>query len=123
MTSLCKINAHLFARYEAIINLDITSRGEDVMADHPRLSLKNLAWMCRTGREQASSMTEDKASRWLGFVQGCLAMRQLIDVDVEREITRPLFHALYLSRTGAIPDTLVRKLIAPDGRYLDLLAC
>lgn len=37
----------------------------------------------------------DKMHRWLGFIQGVLAATCVIDVDKEREFTRPLFHAVY----------------------------
>lgn len=60
-----------------------------------RLALANLRWMCQTSIEESERLPLDKLNRWLGFVQGCLAMRGLIDVDVEREVSRPLFHAAY----------------------------
>jgi len=106
MTSLPQINARLFGRYLEIIR----SAGDqpDPFDSDPRLSLKNLSWMCTAGQSDAFSMAEDKASRWLGFVQGCLAMRGMIDVDVERDITRPLFHSLVKARTGQVPETLER---------------
>lgn len=81
------VNNILFARYEQIA----AGQAIDGHAGHPRLSLANLIWMCREARLTQEPFPEDKASRWLGFVQGCLAMRGLIDVDQEREITRPLF--------------------------------
>lgn len=82
-------NRTLFARY-----LDIIENAEmDALSANPRLSLENLAWMCRQGGKEG--MPLDKASRWLGFVQGCLAMRGLIDVDHERDVSRPLYHHAY----------------------------
>lgn len=88
--------AILFDRYAAVI----AAAAEDPSAtvpftQDPRLSLANLAWMCRTGAAEAATLPIDKTSRWLGFVQGCLAMRGLISVDAERDATRPLFHAAY----------------------------
>ena len=41
------------------------------------------------------TMLEDKESRWLGFVQGILYIYDLIDVDQERDVSRPLFHEAY----------------------------
>lgn len=88
--TLSEANWQLFTRYGSLIaSLD----GADPLEDDPRLSLTNLSWMCAEGARLAHEMPDDKASRWLGFVQGCLAMRRLIDVDSERDITRPLFHA------------------------------
>lgn len=37
----------------------------------------------------------DKMCRWLGFIQGTLCAFGILDVDTEREVTRPLFHGLY----------------------------
>ena len=108
MTDLSRANAAIFGRYEDLLEEHMTSGLVDPMADNARLSLANLLWMCRIGRVEASRMPEDKASRWLGFVQGCLAMRGLIDVDIEREETRPLFHAAHQAKFGKRPGTLSR---------------
>lgn len=77
-------NNLLFARYASFIRRE----GIDE-SDTSRTSLKNLAWMCQTAIKEP--MSNDKASRWLGFVQGCLAMRGIIDVDEERHYSRRLF--------------------------------
>lgn len=39
----------------------------------------------------------DKTNRWIGFIQGVMWTRELIDIDEEREFTRPLFHSYYES--------------------------
>lgn len=44
--------------------------------------------------EHLSELSEDKANRWLGFIQGVLIAGGLADIDEERNHTRPLFHAL-----------------------------
>lgn len=36
----------------------------------------------------------DKLNRWLGFIQGVLAVKVVINVEAERDFTRPLFHLL-----------------------------
>jgi len=107
-TTLSDANALLFNRYVPIIQEAQSSGTPDPFSDHPRLSLSNLLWMCQTGGDQAAQMPDDKASRWLGFVQGCLAMRMMIDVDEERDVTRPLFHKVHQNRTGETPVTLSR---------------
>ncbi len=106
MRSLPEVNSLLFQRYLVIMEEFVAAGRHDPWSRTPRLSLDNLTWMCRTGIERATEMEEDKASRWLGFVQGCLAMRGLIDVDTERDVTRPLFHEVYRERTGATPESL-----------------
>lgn len=37
----------------------------------------------------------DKTNRWIGFVQGVMWTKGLIDIDEERDFTRPLFHTYY----------------------------
>lgn len=37
-------------------------------------------------------MPIDKIARWTGFIQGVLAARGVISVDVERDRTRPIFN-------------------------------
>jgi len=107
MTPLAKANTELFQRYKAIIlKCDPDS---DPYQDDPRLSMENLAWMCTEAISCAAALPDDKASRWLGFVQGCLAMRGLIDVDEEREISRPLFHGAAAEMGQTIPKTRARS--------------
>lgn len=98
---------HLFLRYLNIIRNTETSNG-DTLAHHPRLSLANLDWMCQIGIEEYETLPSDKLSRWLGFIQGCLAMRELVDVDEERKISRSMFHTAYEKEGIAIPPTLER---------------
>jgi hypothetical protein len=81
---------------------------EDPFSDHPRLSLVNLRWICREILADDGSLPVDKISRWLGFVQGCLAMRGITDVDVERDVSRPLIHAAYKLDGIDIPKTRER---------------
>lgn len=105
--SLSDANNILFQRYADMI-ATARSAHPDSYADDPRLSLDNLSWMCRTAIRESDSIAPDKASRWLGFIQGCLAMRDMINVDSERDITRPLFHAAARARGKTPGATLVR---------------
>lgn len=91
--------ADLFKRY-----LDICL-AQDASGEDPesRLSIANLIWICARGAEMRDELPLDKLSRWLGFVQGCLLMRGIIDTDEERDHSRPLFHAAYRSDGIHIP--------------------
>jgi len=91
----------LFERY-----LDLIEREPCEESRGNRLSLGNLAWMCREAIAGSESLPVDKLSRWLGFVQGCLAMRGLVDVDAERSFSRPLFHEAYRTTGRAVPPIL-----------------
>jgi hypothetical protein len=58
------------------------------------VSADNLSWMARhiLGSRDLPS---DKISRWLGFIQGVLAVRGRLSVSAERDATRPIFHRAY----------------------------
>jgi len=104
--SMADANRSVFNRYLDLLADHRREGVKDPLANDSRLSLGNLHWMCTTGANTANMMPEDKAARWIGFVQGCLAMRGMINVDEERDFTRPLFHQVFMARTGKIPETL-----------------
>ena len=89
-----KATETMFSRYSPIIKKDLRCRDLDyfmmqVRHFHQRLSLLDM-------------------SRYLGFIQGNLAMLELIDVDEEREYSRTLFHEAY-AKAGIIrPKTYSR---------------
>jgi hypothetical protein len=63
-------------------------------AEQKEVSADNLSWMARhilANRELPS----DKISRWLGFIQGVLAVRGRLSVAAERDATRGIFHRAY----------------------------
>lgn len=76
----------------------------------PRTALANVRWMCAEIVAKGRSLPVDKVSRWLGFVQGVLACKGLIDCDAERDVSRPLFHAAYAASGQAAPPTLENPL-------------
>jgi hypothetical protein len=70
-----------------------------------------------SGRERLENMLDiletnshdwpvDKTHRWIGFIQGALWVSDLIDVDEERNFTRPLFHQFYRKLGLEIPDSV-----------------
>ena len=86
----------LFARYEEMCRTQheqLASRVGEGLA-------KRAANLSRHAIEYMDELSEDKANRWLGFVQGVLTVGDLIQVDSERDFTRPLFHEL----KGASPS-------------------
>lgn len=52
--------------------------------------IDHLIWMLQ--EIQKLEMSETKANRWLGYVQGCLTMHGLISVEAERNFTRSIFN-------------------------------
>jgi len=81
---------------------------EDPLRDHQRLSNKNLLWMCKEIQKMEKEWPGDKTGRWCGFIQGVMAMKNLIYVDEERELSRPVFHKYYKDTKTNIPETLSR---------------
>ena len=48
---------------------------------------------------------DDKSNRWIGFVQGCLFVMGVIDIE-ERNFTRDLFHDYYRKNGILIPESI-----------------
>lgn len=66
-------------------------------------SNSNLYWMCTQIIED--ELPDDKISRWIGFIQGVMSVKGYIDVDIERDLSRPMFHSVYNNSNIAIPET------------------
>lgn len=78
---------------------------DDGLPIEDRTSTRNLSWMVHHALANLNNWPVDKTSRWIGFVQGCLACKGFLDVDSERERTRPLFHHAYDAVGLEIPET------------------
>jgi len=79
--------------------------------------IHQLRMMCQTVINNTSmydnitpKMTEDKVSRWLGYVQGMMTANGWITVAEERENTRPLFHKAYADSLMKKPESITAKL-------------
>ena len=46
---------------------------------------------------RTKNIPNDKLGRWVGFIQGVMVMRGWIDVEEERDRTRPIFKQAYNS--------------------------
>lgn len=87
---------------EAIVIRQLFLRYERLIFDNPdklsglpnKCGQKHMARLCNEVMTNAETYPYDKLCRWLGFIQGVLAVQGIIDVDVERDYTRPLFHGL-----------------------------
>ena len=51
----------------------------------------------------------DKTSRWLGFIQGVMSCRGILEVGKERDRTRELFHRAYEQSGQSVPKTVKVK--------------
>ena len=81
----------LFTRYRDLIvkhKSEMTSEVKDCDPEH-------LIKLCIEVIENHRRYPFDKLCRWMGFVQGVLAAQEIIHVEVEREFSRPLLHAIH----------------------------
>jgi len=78
-------NIILFKRYQIVLN-DYKKYADDELI----IRSKKMIDVVLT-----TDMLEDKQSRWLGFIQGVMTVYDLLDVDTERNFSRPLFHQAY----------------------------
>ncbi len=74
-----------------------------------KTSWQNLRWMLITAWDNLDQWPIDKTSRWIGFAQGVMACRGVLDVDAERDRTRPIFHEAYTAMKLEIPKTQEMK--------------
>ena len=63
----------------------------------------SLIALCNEAITNGAEYPFDKMNRWLGFAQGVLAATGIIDVDAEREFTRPLLHQLHMGPVKSWP--------------------
>lgn len=71
-----------------------------------KIRFAHLIKMCEIGAANAGTWPADKTGRWLGYVQGCLAVRGLLDVDAERDLTRGDFRTAYALLGLEAPETI-----------------
>lgn len=90
---------------------------EEFLKTHKKKKLKiilQLQSMCYTILKHTEIdnmlMTEDKVSRWLGFIQGIMTINGWITVEQERETTRPLFHQAYKEQGVKKPISIKAEL-------------
>ena len=50
--------------------------------------------------------TAEKMSRWLGFVQGILWQNGFLDIDEERNFSRPILHRVYKDLKVQPPESI-----------------
>ena len=74
-----------------------------------RTSPENLRWMLDRCLDEILTLPIDKIGRWVGFVQGVLALSGNLDVDEERNRSRERFHKAYTATGQEIPETIILK--------------
>lgn len=102
-----KIHINVIARYDNFLKTK-TKKVEKI--DDPGYTYPHLRWMLeeiRSGR-----VKEEKAHRWLGFVQGILIREGHFKINEERNFTRP-----YLSKAEAKKELVIHKVESGDTLY------
>lgn len=81
----------LFGRYRAVALNSV------VNSEHlpQRCRTAHLIHLCESALTHEMSMSANALWRRMGFVQGVLAAQGDIDVDAERDFTRPLLHGIH----------------------------
>lgn len=80
------IDPRLLARYQGMIAGHYGYR-QAIAKEDDETSPEHLNWMLN---ELHTLTPDDKANRWLGFVQGILIAKGVTSVGIEREVTRPI---------------------------------
>lgn len=99
---LAQTQAAAFARAAKIMAETDEERG----SGDAKVRFAHLIRMCEIGAAHAGEWPADKTGRWLGYVQGCLAARGLLDVDAERDLTRGDFRTAYALLGLEAPATI-----------------
>jgi hypothetical protein len=76
-----------------------------ITGSNARTCPENLRWLLNRVIEKIDTYPLDKIGRWIGFVQGVLAMSDNLDVDAERDRTRARMQAAYLATGQEVPET------------------
>lgn len=63
---------------------------------------EHISNMLNTLHNNVNDWPVDKTSRWIGFIQGVMYKDGVLDIDEERDFTRPIFHKVYDNP----PDTI-----------------
>ncbi len=95
MTS-AKHKAHIEATGYLLSVLLNTGIKDEIGYDSP----EHLIGMINEMKSEGETWPLDKLARWLGYIQGVMFMREWIDVDAERDRTRPLFESVDNYRSG-----------------------
>ena len=89
----------LFERY-----LTKTQENKEVFSAFPlpdKCSYDSLIRLLTEAYEHTDNYPTDKMHRWLGFSQGVLSVIGVIDVDEERDFTRPYLHSYHSQKPAS----------------------
>lgn len=70
------------------------------------VDINKLTNMCQYIIDNVESMFDDKTSRWIGYIQGCLSVVGVLNVEDERDYTRIVYHKAYEEMGVEKPKTI-----------------
>lgn len=88
-----EVLAILFKRYEDKIKQNQANFNNLMLPEKCQYS--HLLRLAHEAHSNALNYPTDKLHRWLGFIQGVLSVVGIINVDEERDFTRPLLHSYH----------------------------
>lgn len=83
----------LFKRYHLKISENQEKFKKVVLSE--KCQQEHLLRLAEEAYTHAKKYPTDKLHRWLGFIQGVLSTLDIINVDEERDFTRPLLHSYH----------------------------
>lgn len=76
--------------------IGLVEQVESLFADEPYFKgIDRIKWMCKTIKTENHRMPIPKIFKWVGFIEGALWAEGILDVDRQRDASRPLIHAIY----------------------------
>lgn len=90
-TAELRVLSILFDRYRAVATHSVVDSANLPL----RCRKAHLIHLCESALAHPAALTANALWRRMGFVQGVLAAQGAIDVDAERDFTRPLLHAIH----------------------------
>ena len=79
---------------------------ESIPGSNKRTCPENLRWLLNRVIAEIDTFPLDKIGRWIGFVQGVLAVTDNLDVDEERDRTRHRMQEAYRATGQTVPETM-----------------
>lgn len=83
------------ANVEVVLGLQARLAGKTFGAG--KASAEHLRWLCGELLNNLGRMPPDKSGRWIGFIQGVMVCNGVLDVDEERDRTRPIYQRAYFT--------------------------
>ena len=114
--TISQVSRLLFERYLIILNDKFVN---DLLSIRQEEAIIELKGICDTAissiseydnSQKDNQMTEDKISRWLGYLQGIMVYNGWISVLEERNFSRPLFHKAYEEQGIDKPKSVKAKM-------------